>query len=70
LAPNCGDFGGDEAVAGVDGADERSAFDELVSGCGEETAAGRAAERVAGATDALQERRDSARRSDLVIDLA
>ena len=48
-----------------DRADERGALDELVARRREEPPARRAPERVARAPDALQERRDRARRADL-----
>src|SRR5438067_2549269 len=52
-------------AAAVDGADDGGALDELVARRREEAPARCASERVAGPADALEERRDGARRSDL-----
>ena len=45
--------------------EQRGRFDQLVLGQREEPALGRAADAVSGATDALQQRRDRARRAEL-----
>ena len=52
-------------AAGLDGADEGGALDELIAGGREEAALRREAEGVAGAADALEERRHAARRLEL-----
>ena len=52
-------------VAALDGADHRRAFDELVQRRGEERAVRNQSEGVTGASDALKEGRDPARRTDL-----
>ena len=68
------EFGDRETVelAAPDRIEERGAFDKLVARQREETALGRAFDGMAGAADALQERRDRARRADLAdeIDIA
>ena len=52
-------------LAPSDGPDERRALDQIVAGLGEQPALWRADHRVAGAADALQQRRDAPRRSEL-----
>ena len=52
-------------IALADGADHRGALDQLVKRGGEERAVRRAAQRVPGASDALEEGADSTRRADL-----
>ena len=55
-----------------DRVEQRRAFDQFVARQREQPALGRAVDRVAGAADALQKRRDRARRAELAdeIDLA
>ena len=56
-------------AAGVDGADEGGALDELVAGRREEASLGGEAERVAGAADALEEGGDAAGRFELADEI-
>ena len=59
-------------LAAVDAVEERGALDELIAREREQTSLRRAVDRVAGTADALQERRDRARRPKLAdeIDVA
>ena len=59
-------------LAAVDGAEQGGAFDEVVARHRKEPAFGRARDRMAGSADALEQRRDAMRRSDLAdeIDVA
>ena len=65
-----GGQGGDAVeTAAVDGADEGGALQEFVAGGGEEAAVGAQTEGVAGAADALEQRRDAAGGADLTDEI-
>ena len=65
---------GDQAIqlAVADGTEQRHALDQVVARHRQQAALGRAGDRVAGAADALQERRNAMRRADLAhqVDVA
>ena len=65
-----GGQGGDAVeTAAVDGADEGGALQQLVAGGGEEAAVGAQTKGVAGAADALEQRRDAAGGADLTDEI-